>query len=445
MNATKVLLIYIFFILTLYSCNTGPEKPLFGNFWAYSDISGDYYRIDAAKTYESSNCIIYIDKNLDVDTLTPTSQYYGELFTTNIYKVCTNAFGNPPDVDNNNKVIILFLDIKSYPDTSDSYVAGYFDPNNELLVEHSNEKDMIFMDANQGLSGINGVTNFPTTLAHEFQHMINYNQNVFIEGGSEQDVWINEGLSTAAESLYLKAPIANKLTYYTNDSSHTFANGKSLFKWSSYFSSYVNTYLFFQWIREQAVNSNLIYKEIITNSTQDSTSVLSRLQSRISVYDGSTTWSIVLRDWYLAKFLNKASGLYGFKNYFGSFTSPYLNYTQIYTNTQYALEPGAGIIINPGSNPTTIYTNSSKISYFGFDTATPTIYSSGFSFSGDYLLILNSDNSTTATALNSTNLPVYASVISPSAGSAKGVGLKPLSESASEPIYPVDFIIKSKR
>ena len=41
----------------------------------------------------------------------------------------------------------------------------------------------------------------PPTFIHEFQHMISYNQHVLVRGGSDEDAWLNEGLSHIAEEV----------------------------------------------------------------------------------------------------------------------------------------------------------------------------------------------------------------------------------------------------
>jgi hypothetical protein len=41
----------------------------------------------------------------------------------------------------------------------------------------------------------------PATFIHELQHLISYNQHVLQRNGSQEDVWLNEGLSHIAEEL----------------------------------------------------------------------------------------------------------------------------------------------------------------------------------------------------------------------------------------------------
>ena len=59
---------------------------------------------------------------------------------------------------------------------------------------------MLYMDCNPGNPA---ATTFNLTMAHELQHLVNFNQKVFVQGSpAGQDTWINEGLSNAAEYVY---------------------------------------------------------------------------------------------------------------------------------------------------------------------------------------------------------------------------------------------------
>ena len=60
--------------------------------------------------------------------------------TTGIYQMDVNAFGNPPDVDNDPKIIILMLNIRDGYAGTGGYIAGYFSSYNETAQPQSNQK-----------------------------------------------------------------------------------------------------------------------------------------------------------------------------------------------------------------------------------------------------------------------------------------------------------------
>jgi hypothetical protein len=115
--------------------------------------------------------------------------------TKGIYQTDTETFGNPPDVDNDSRIIIVLMDIKDGYDGSGGFVEGYFSSANELSP---NKAEMFFIDANPlDLRTASGLQGGMSTLAHEFQHMIlwNYHQT------SSQLTFVNEGCSLVAEVI----------------------------------------------------------------------------------------------------------------------------------------------------------------------------------------------------------------------------------------------------
>jgi hypothetical protein len=112
-----------------------------------------------------------------------------------IKDIAEGVFGQPPDVDHNGKVYLLLIDVRDdfIPDSSETFVAGYFDPLDQSL--QGNGADIIYLDTNPGL--INGQSKefSLSILAHEYQHLIHYGQD------PHEELWINEGLSELSPVL----------------------------------------------------------------------------------------------------------------------------------------------------------------------------------------------------------------------------------------------------
>ncbi len=129
--------------------------------------------------------------------------------TKGIFQLDTQYFGNPPDVDKDQRIIILILDIKDGYNGSGPYVAGYFYSLNEYTEaqaqsygsnRHSNSAEIYYVDGNPtNLKTPSGVTLASATTAHEFQHMINWNYSNI--NGINPLTFVNEGLSEAAMAL----------------------------------------------------------------------------------------------------------------------------------------------------------------------------------------------------------------------------------------------------
>lgn len=112
-----------------------------------------------------------------------------------IKAISEEVFGPPPDVDHNGKVYILLIDVRDdfVPDSSETYVAGYFDPVDQ--TQRGNLADVIYLDTNPGtISGPDARVAFGT-LAHEYQHLIHYRWD------REEETWVNEGLSELSPLL----------------------------------------------------------------------------------------------------------------------------------------------------------------------------------------------------------------------------------------------------
>ncbi|MCL5031489.1 MAG: T9SS type A sorting domain-containing protein, partial [Bacteroidetes bacterium] len=151
----------------------------------------------------------------EFDNKTPANPNVG------IFQTDVNTFGNPPDVDNDQKIIIEILDIQdTYSQTkTGGWVAGYFYSYNETNQIQSNQAEIYFMDCNPtNLSDTTAGGGFETALetcAHEFQHMINWNYHktnpeaTFINEGLSMFAEINCGYPASFQGLY-----ANEPNYY---------------------------------------------------------------------------------------------------------------------------------------------------------------------------------------------------------------------------------------
>lgn len=198
-----------------------------GTFYATNLTNGAAYAVTADIVYNGTRCKVYKDRN-DTGMNANAAAAMGQEFDNNIYGLMVNTFGTASDVDGDGKITILVLDIKD-GGSDTSYVAGYFDPVNEFdsatsaETRYSNERDMLYMDSNPGADYPSA---FKETMAHEFQHLISFNQKVFVQGSETGfDAWIDEGLSSAAERIYTGSQITDKIDYFNTGYSSDIAKG----------------------------------------------------------------------------------------------------------------------------------------------------------------------------------------------------------------------------
>ncbi|OGZ67017.1 MAG: hypothetical protein A3D34_01320 [Candidatus Staskawiczbacteria bacterium RIFCSPHIGHO2_02_FULL_33_16] len=149
-------------------------------------------QVQAVLIKTSPNLYFYIEKKWwDAQVLAKQDEILTNLnslsleFDNNIYPTLTSVFGTEwkPGVDGDNKITILLHSMKEG-------IGGYFRSTDEYLklqVPNSNEKEMIYLPISQ----IENNYKLKIFLAHEFVHLITFNQKDRILGVSEE-VWLNE-------------------------------------------------------------------------------------------------------------------------------------------------------------------------------------------------------------------------------------------------------------
>jgi len=356
----------IFIASLLVSCDFFDISG-YGNFWA-NNFENDLqipYKVSADLMVEGNYCNVWAEKGSGVSL--GAAKMVADEFDKNIYNVMIDNFGieidynmishlydnnaNIPvnikyntmefaDVlgDNDGKLCILLLDIKDdyKKGVNDSYVAGYFWAGDLILDEHgSNRRDMIYIDTNPGMRSEEAVKEAFTTLAHEMQHLMNFVTGVVkrykVTNGRinvySMDIWIDEGLSSAAEYIYKGSHVKDRVDWFVENGSTQrnmsglIDQGNNFFVWGNRGTSdktgqstsmyailddYSTVYLFFQWLRLQS-NDSGIYKKIISSAKYDHDAVVGNIENY-------NTWDDLLKTWLAANYINAPDGAYGYKN-----------------------------------------------------------------------------------------------------------------------------------
>lgn len=153
-----------------------------------------------------------------------TTEEYQDLartFDQVIYPVLTEYFGEPADIDQNERIIIYYTRAvnEMTPAGSAGYVGGFFHTrdlfpkktgNGLSGCPTSNEAEMFYLMVPDPSGTINGNRRSKDlvrqatlgTIAHEFQHLINASRRLFINKAPDfESPWLNEALSHIAEEL----------------------------------------------------------------------------------------------------------------------------------------------------------------------------------------------------------------------------------------------------
>jgi hypothetical protein len=243
---------------------------------------------------------------------------------------------------------------------------------------YSNKADMLFLDTYPQEVGSQG---FYDTIAHELQHLINFS----INSNSGQDVWIDEGLATAAEYLY-HGEHTERVDMFNKDYEDRIKYGDNFFVWDNYLADYATAYMFFQWLRIHADNGTDIYKEIVSSSYKDYRAIVEIANAHIARLDDASLWDweVLLRTWMLANARNDASGLYGYKE---ELTAKFWCFDS--TNITHSFAPGEGIFSQMSGTSSTPGNSGTNIKYVGF--GNDTLDTSGAVYDGQYLLTFNAN------------------------------------------------------
>ncbi len=110
---------------------------------------------------------------------------------SDVYPLDTTIFGSPwtPGIDGDPRIFIM------HQKEIGAYAVGVFSPRDECprqICPSSNQHEMIYVGVNYAPVGSQQEL---SVLAHEFQHLIQYNNN------GNQERWLDEGLAQLAEHL----------------------------------------------------------------------------------------------------------------------------------------------------------------------------------------------------------------------------------------------------
>jgi hypothetical protein len=341
-------------------------KP--GTFWARNLATKGYDTVDAVLLAEGEKCLVWAESSAGVSI--DTGRAIAGVYDSQIYDKIVGTFGSDEimtrgDVDGNGKLILLLLDIKDGFQDSGAYTAGFFNSSDLLdtsFDNHSNKSDMIYVDTYPSKLGS---PDSYATIAHELQHFINFTTRYTEEYQYRRmDEWVDEGLSSAAEQIYLGRHNSERVSQFM--ASETVRRGNNFFVWGNedgnVLDDYSTVYLFFQWLRIQSGGTE-IYKRIIESPDYDYRAVTGAITGAFAEALGSTSWETTLRSWFAANYINSPEGLYGYRD-----EIPNLRVYALGGRTRELL-PGEGVYSMAGSSPGALFPDEGNIKYAGLRSA----------------------------------------------------------------------------
>ena len=345
-------------------------------FWVVNYIGGDDYQVQitANRVGVGDTVVLYLEEG---ETITDVEKTLSE-WKNKIYPIMVNAFGEPSDIDGNERVTVLghylgnsvggyYYPLNLYPD---SYIYDAYDI-------HSNEMELLHINT------IDNSFAWDHTLPHEFQHLLYHiaHEDAMFSG----DDWLyhNEGLSENAVVLVYGSN-QRGIDYFLADYNGYIARGDSLIRWDSNYSDYANSFLFFAYFAGLGGGTDFL-PDIFNLESGNPTNVTALIQFLLGA---SHDFYSMEMNWMIANWLQESSGQYSYNGYlsFASQAAP----TAPSGTSSLNLRPSAGTYFKLSQSSVNYPgTQGANILYVGVDSQGNVDFDAPFDVDGGVLTVLN--------------------------------------------------------
>lgn len=248
----------------------------------------------------SDSAYFYVEdgywNNLDSGSRSQLLQQINTLaseFDNRIYPTERQFFGSEPNpgIDGDPRLTILLTPLIDG-------AGGYFDTTNEFSssqAKESNGREMIYLN----ISFIGQNKKISAFLAHEFQHLITFNEKDLIRGVKD-DIWLNE----------LRSEYAVSLLGYNYDNSGDTSNlerransfmqepSDSLTEWKNQVADYAQVGLFGEYLAEQ------FSPKVIADTTKNNLIGIHNINASLAQNGFNDSFISVYSNWLVADILN---------------------------------------------------------------------------------------------------------------------------------------------
>lgn len=181
------------------------------------ESAGEFDQVTATARYVSQQAVLYVDNAAPSGGFTDADlQAFAQSFDDVIHPTVTGVFGATSDLDGNDRVVILFTAAvnRLTPAGTEGFVGGFFFSVDLIEGSEGSNGGEVFYSVvpdPQGEFGDPRLTQdvlavVPTILAHEFQHMVHYNERVLqLQAANNEALWLSEGLAQMAEEVVARA------------------------------------------------------------------------------------------------------------------------------------------------------------------------------------------------------------------------------------------------
>ena len=214
----------------------------------------------------------------------------GSQFDQIIYLRETAIFGSEwnPGIDNDSKINVLLTEMVQAP-------GGYFRPEDEYATQnaaYSNQREMVYLNTLYLTD-----TKEPAYLAHEFQHLITFNQKNRLRN-IDDEVWINEARSQYAITLcgyndvYRDSDLEKRVNHFLSQPSDSLTN------WQNNAYDYASVTMFVHYLVSHYGQS------ILTQIIQSDKTGIASVNAALNSMGYTETFADVFTNWLVANLVN---------------------------------------------------------------------------------------------------------------------------------------------
>ena len=262
-------------------------------FWAMNMETRQPVQVPAVLRKIGKHCYIYVEEgatNMPDEVVNKLCQQFDDV----IYPTNTTYFGFEwkPGIDWDNRINLLFLDIKDGWAPGKGYVGGYYFPLNEYssrIFAYSNEREMVYLDINPSDPSSE---DYLGILAHEYQHLIHRWRD------ERETRWLNEACAQLAFFVngYGHAPQSFQFVKNSDTGMEEFDNG---------IDDYGCVYAFFYYLHENVAGATIEEKKAFFRDLCDNQNKsLQSIRETMAAHGFDKPLEEVFIDWCIANTAN---------------------------------------------------------------------------------------------------------------------------------------------
>ena len=263
------------------------------DFFFVDEATWEVQTVPAELRYITDHAYMWVEMGADVDQTALAKA--AERFENEIYPTDRDYFGEEwsPGVDNDPHISILHL--------TGLGGAGEFGSDDEYTADvspDSNQREMFYVNLDEAIIGDD---DYLATLAHEFQHMIQWKNE-----GNEAN-WLDEGLAQLAERLAGFDTVENDMDFLKQ--SHTQLNAWAE-DWDDELRYYGAAYLYVLYLWER------LGDDVVRTLARHPSEGLASVNATLAEQGLDLTADDLFADWIVANYLDDptlADGRYGYQ------------------------------------------------------------------------------------------------------------------------------------